>query len=52
MLDTTWKVDKPSGKLTQLAGKPPFLQGDTSSNGGFPMVNIVVLGYRCVTVPT
>ena len=27
-------------------------QGDTSSNGGFPIVNIVMLGYRCVTVPT
>jgi len=35
----------PSDKLTWLAGKPPLLIGNTSSNGGFP---IAMLLYRSV----
>jgi len=35
----------PSSKPTWLAGKPPFLIGDTSSNGGFP---IAILVYQSV----
>ena len=35
----------PETNITWLAGNPPFLIGDTSSNGGFP---IAILVYRSV----
>ena len=34
----------PSRKLTWLAGKSPFSKGNTSSNGGFPIVMLVFGG--------
>ena len=52
-LDVTWAVSVerhglgwlvgwiPSGKLTWLAGKPPFLIGDTSSHAGFSIAMLV-----------
>ena len=33
--ESYWVNPLPSGKLTWLAGKPPFLLADTSSHAGF-----------------